>query len=80
MVYESSYIGFFGDVTYLGSVSWPLGKERHILTLISTLWAEGTSCFSFAEALSKAGAEMSAIRTLAPSRAKRIEVSRPIPL
>lgn len=47
---------------------------------MSTLWAEGTSCFSFAAAFSRAGPEMSAIRTLAPSLAKRMQVSRPIPL
>lgn len=50
------------------------------VTLVSTLWAEGTSCWSFSRARKRAGAEMSARRTLAPSRAKRIEVSRPIPL
>jgi hypothetical protein len=53
------------------------GESR---TWISTLCADGTSCFSFAEAFSRAGSEMSAIRTLAPSLAKRIHVSSPIPL
>jgi hypothetical protein len=48
--------------------------------LVSTLWAEGTSCLSFAEAFSRAGPEMSAMRTLAPSLAKRMHVSRPMPL
>jgi hypothetical protein len=44
------------------------------------LWAEGTNCFSLAEAASRAEAEISAMRTLAPSLAKRMHVSRPIPL
>jgi hypothetical protein len=34
----------------------------------------------FVIALARAGSEMSAIRTEAPSRRKRIVVSRPIPL
>lgn len=50
------------------------------LTLISTLWADGTSCLSFAEALSRAMAEISAMTTLAPSLAKRMHVSSPMPL
>lgn len=50
------------------------------VTSVSTLWNDGTSCLSFAAARSRAGAEISAKRTLAPSFAKRIEVSRPIPL
>ena len=50
------------------------------LTLNSTLRADGTSCLSLAEALSSAGRDMSAMRTLAPSLAKRIHVSKPIPL
>lgn len=42
--------------------------------------ASGTNCRTFATARSSAGAEMSAIMTRAPSLAKRIDVSRPIPL
>lgn len=41
---------------------------------------DGTTSLSFAIALSKAGAEISAIKTLAPSLAKRMQVSSPIPL
>jgi hypothetical protein len=42
--------------------------------------ALGTSIMTFCLAFSKAGADMSAIRMLAPSRANRMHVSRPMPL
>lgn len=54
-----------------------VGEE---LTFVSTRRASGTSWRTFALAFSRAGAEMSAMRTLAPSLAKRMEVSRPMPL
>jgi hypothetical protein len=46
----------------------------------STRGAEGTTSLTLANAFARAGSDTSAIRTLAPSRAKRILVSRPIPL
>ena len=55
-------------------------RHRQEFTCVSTLWAEGTSWRSFALAFSRAGAEISAMRTLAPSLAKRMHVSRPMPL
>jgi hypothetical protein len=74
------------DVSFLGDVAdldWLVGEakvRKTVFTLMSTLWADGTSWRSFELAFSSAGPEMSAMRTLAPSLAKRIHVSRPIPL
>lgn len=48
--------------------------------MVSTRTALGISSFTFARAFSSAGAETSDMRTEAPSFAKRIEVSRPMPL
>lgn len=48
--------------------------------VVSTLLTEGQSSFSFATAFSIAGPEMSLIRIDAPSWAKRMHVSSPMPL
>jgi hypothetical protein len=48
--------------------------------LVSILLASGTISFNFATAFSSAGPEMSDMRMLAPSRAKRMHVSKPMPL
>ena len=50
------------------------------LTMTSTRFAAGTSWRTLARAFSRAGAEISAMRTLAPSLANRMLVSRPMPL
>jgi len=73
-------IGLLGDVANLELLVWGAVHKVGYLTLISTLWADGTSCFSLARAFSRAAPEISAIKTFAPSLAKRIQVSRPIPL
>ena len=47
---------------------------------VSSRGGSGRISRTLAEAVSRAGAEISAIRTAAPSRAKRMVVSRPMPL
>lgn len=49
-------------------------------TMTSTRRAAGTSCLTLAAAFSRAGREISDMRTPAPSLANRMHVSRPMPL
>ena len=55
-------------------------SEETSQTMVSTLGAEGTSSRTLERAMTRAGAEMSAIRMEAPSLAKRMLASRPMPL
>ena len=48
--------------------------------MVSSRGGSGRMEWTFDSATARAGSEMSAIRTAAPSRAKRMVVSRPMPL
>ena len=48
--------------------------------MVSSRGGSGRMVWTFASAVARAGSDMSAMRTAAPSRAKRMVVSRPMPL